>query len=257
MTKQSMKRIHKVTIKRMIDESPDTSWLGEYSNSAESEYSIDRGHDLDCIAQPYNHPTGEASDHLQNAIEYLEEQYEELSNLPWKEQAHAIGCTSHQDTYAPCSCHVQKELDCNTDSRATLESLRDADCNCGERGNVGRNEYRYFNPSRNYDGDTPENIRKYTRQDYERMESLNRGDWCFIGIRAEAQYSIGLVHGDSYLLQDISSGGLWGIESDSNESYFAEVEQEELAELRKQLEGIGFSKRAIAAAFKNIEHETR
>ena len=37
---KSMKRIHKVTIKRMTDESPDTSWLGEYSNTAETEYAI-------------------------------------------------------------------------------------------------------------------------------------------------------------------------------------------------------------------------
>jgi hypothetical protein len=37
-----MKRIHKVTIKRTVDDSPDTSWLGEYSNDSASDYSIDR-----------------------------------------------------------------------------------------------------------------------------------------------------------------------------------------------------------------------
>ena len=48
-TKQTAaKRIHKVTIKRMVDNSPDTSWLGEYSNKQTSEYSIDRAHSLGC-----------------------------------------------------------------------------------------------------------------------------------------------------------------------------------------------------------------
>ena len=54
---KSMKRIHKVTIKRMVDESPDTSWLGEYSNTAETDYAIDRAHDVDCPQQTFNKPT--------------------------------------------------------------------------------------------------------------------------------------------------------------------------------------------------------
>ena len=48
MKTNSMKRIHKVTIKRTVDDSPDTSWLGEYSNDSASDYSIDRKHSLDC-----------------------------------------------------------------------------------------------------------------------------------------------------------------------------------------------------------------
>jgi hypothetical protein len=38
-----------------------------------------------------------------------------------------------------------------------------------------RREYRYFNPSDNYKGEPAEDIRKYVRQDYERMEAYNRG----------------------------------------------------------------------------------
>ena len=43
-------RILSVVIRRMYDESPDTSWLGEYSNSRESEFSIDRAHSEDCAS---------------------------------------------------------------------------------------------------------------------------------------------------------------------------------------------------------------
>lgn len=191
MTK-SMKRIHKVTIKRMLDDSPDTSWMGEYGNRAETEYAIDREHSLDC---PVN--TGLA-----------------FELLPEEDRA---------------------------------------ECDCGGHGDKERNEYRYFNgPVENYKGESPENIRKYVRQDYERMQSLQRGDFCFVGIRAEAEVSFAECKG-SRLLQEITSGGLWVIESDSGKEHFAEIERDELAELREQLRGMGFSKRAIAAAFKQIE----
>src|SRR6266550_3975171 len=164
------KRILKVTLKRMIDEDPDTSWLGKYSDTRTSELSIDRAHDLDCFAN-----TG------------AEEQ---------------------------------------------------EDCPCiGDEWN--RREYRYFNPSFNYvdksgralPENTPDEVRKYVRQDYERMESLNRGNWCFIGIRAEAEVIANVKvdgpdkwHGT---VQRISSGGLYGIESDSGKEHFEETIREE------------------------------
>ena len=224
MTNKSMKRIHKVTIKRMVDESPDTSWLGEYSDHAESEFTIDRKHALDCASQTYN-VTVEGIRTLKHAIDYLQHSEPE------------------SDFYDGAACDLLEE---------TLDAV--SECDCDGRGDMERNQYRYFNPSLNYDDETRENTIKYVAQDYERMERLNRGDWCFTGIRAEAEYSVGESRG-GYLCQELTSGGQWGIESDSDASYFAEVEQEELADLRKQLEGIGFSKRAIAAAFKNIERE--
>jgi hypothetical protein len=89
-----------------------------------------------------------------------------------------------------------------------------------------------------------ETMRENARKDYARMESLDNGDWSFIGIRAQAEIVIGGV------CQTITSGGLWGIESDSDESYFREVEREELNQLRGILHEMGFSRRAIAAALK-------
>ena len=49
------------------------------------------------------------------------------------------------------------------------------------------------------------------------MERLNRGDWGYIGVRADAEI---IVDGVS---QDITSGGLWGVESDSDRAYLAEL----------------------------------
>ena len=87
--------------------------------------------------------------------------------------------------------------------------------------------------------------------DYARMESLHRGNWFYMGLRAEAEVFVPC--GQSSISQGITSGGLYGIESDSGKDYIAEVEQEELAELRKQLSALGFSKRAIATACKGVE----
>jgi len=83
-----------------------------------------------------------------------------------------------------------------------------------------------------------------------------------IGIRADAEVSLpcNLTMSPkqrketcSFITQRLASGGLWGIESDSDESYIAEIEQEQLAELRGQLHAIGFSQRAISAAFKEVQ----
>lgn len=62
--------------------------------------------------------------------------------------------------------------------------------------------------------------------------------WCMIGIRAEATVSYPIGQG-SRRLETFRSGGLWGIESDSDASYFAEVAREELNDLRQHLEAFG------------------
>ncbi len=121
-----------------------------------------------------------------------------------------------------------------------------------------RNEYRYFNgPVENYKGESPEDIRKYVRQDYERMESLNAGNWYYIGMSAEAQVLLTNAGSPEFtgIGQKITSGGLWGIESDSEKSYLESVEKEELSDLRAQLKALGFSSRAISTAFKTVERK--
>jgi hypothetical protein len=172
MSNTSMKRIHSVTIVKRIDESPDTSYLGDYAATPTSEFSIDR--------KSYSSP-------------------------PW--------------------------------------------------------ELRYFNPSSNYvdangkalPGNSPEEIRKYVSEDYRRMEAYNNGFWHYVGLYAVA--SVQLTKDGPF--QEIQSGGLWGIESDSGDDNFASVENEELSQLREQLHALGFSKRAISAAFKTITRKER
>jgi hypothetical protein len=114
-----------------------------------------------------------------------------------------------------------------------------------ERNDMGRNEYRYFNPTMTAEEtgnpDSPE-------QDYRRMENYNRGEWCMMGVFATAEVVL-----TGNVVQKFRSGGLWGIESDSEESYFGEVAKEELSTLRDELKAVGFTTRQINTAFKNAK----
>lgn len=197
-TKQESKRIESVTIKRILDEDSDTSWLGEFADQPTNDFAI---------VHIYPHK-GEFVKELPCECGHMHKEIEE--------------------GYAPCP-------DCDCDYTADWP----------ERGR----EYRFFNSASIEKDNSDEENRMYAKQDYERMDGLNQGEWCFIGVRAEAIIRI------NDLRQSITSGGLWGIESDSDSDYFAEVEQEQLAELKSQLHAIGFSKRAIAAAFRNVERE--
>ncbi len=118
-----------------------------------------------------------------------------------------------------------------------------------DRGDMGRNEFRYFNPAMS----TEETGNPCScDQDYRRMETLNRGDWCYIGISAKAEVQL-----TDDTVQILCSGGLWGVESDSSQQYLAEITIEELGQLRAELTAIGFSKRAINQAFASVTTKTQ
>jgi hypothetical protein len=84
-----------------------------------------------------------------------------------------------------------------------------------------------------------------TQEGFEdRCAEYHNGAFEFIGIRASASIRVG------NFLQSITSGGLWGIESDSDKPYLKEIEDEQLSELRDIRHELGFSKRAISTAIK-------
>ena len=75
----------------------------------------------------------------------------------------------------------------------------------------------------------------FEAQSRERLAALARGDWGFVGVMARAHIRVAGVS------QVIESAGLWGIESDSEESYFDLVAGEQLRELRETLLALGFT----------------
>lgn len=166
-------KILEITIKKEVDDYPDTSFIGEYTD-LEEPWTISRRH----------------GEYLENLTE------DERQEIP-----------------------------------------------------QGGREYRFFKP---YAGGEPEgsaDFQKYGKQDFERMETLNRGDFDFLGIWAEALIKLT----ESDLTQTISSGGLWGIESDSPEDYLREIEKAELDGLRRELLAVGFSNRQISRAINEMK----
>jgi len=111
-------------------------------------------------------------------------------------------------------------------------------------------EYRFFVPYAGGEAVGSKEYREYGRQDFDRMQGLNNGDWSYVGIQARAEVT--LMGSD--IVQRLTSGGLWGIESDSGEDYRAEVARDELEALRLELLAVGFSPRQIGLAFKAVEY---
>jgi len=76
----------------------------------------------------------------------------------------------------------------------------------------------------------------------ERREAYRNGDFSFVGVRAEAEVAVDGV------TQTLTSGGHWGIESDSKE-YLQEVAEEEYTDLRQILKTIGVATADVPAGF--------
>lgn len=222
---QPRKRILDVSIHTSFDSDGDTSYLGEYAQTRSSEYSIDRAHSLDC---PMQFPlTDDGRIRIEHVFHVLEG-----SDLPEDELA-----------------------------LETLDTIYNGElCNCEEHGDMRRGELRYFNPSFNYvdqhgkirPDNTPEQVRQYVRQDYERMERLQRGDWGFVFVQARAVVSIPVNGYGIHTQQTVHSGGCGGLESDSDRAHMESIATEELAMLKDILHALGFSKRAISLAFKAV-----
>jgi hypothetical protein len=126
-----------------------------------------------------------------------------------------------------------------------------------ETGHWKHGEYRYFVPAVakgqiNYDSTLSDEEReKYANQDHERMESLEDGKWYMLGVQAVCRLKISYDGGKNWHLQDIHSGGLWGIESDSEESYIKEQEDEQLDELKRLVVTLGVPQEVADEEFKH------
>lgn len=75
-------------------------------------------------------------------------------------------------------------------------------------------------------------------RDKKRLENYGN-TWVAIGIFAEAEVSY--KEGDHKRLEWLKSGGLWGIESDSDESYLKTIETEQIQDLLHHLKRFGVS----------------
>ena len=79
---------------------------------------------------------------------------------------------------------------------------------------------------------------KYLKQDKERLNAYNNNEFDFLGIsaKAEVSYEMDNVYPKgNRRIEWLSSGGLWGIESDCGEKELKQVEDEQLENLKEHL----------------------
>jgi hypothetical protein len=207
-------RILQVTIETMADCYPDISHIGEYTDDYSSAAIVAE--------------TGEFVADIERRTAILDR----LTDRIWELRDNDRDTTIAEKRHARLSAAWE---DCNY---------------IPERG---KRYCRFFLAYAGGEKPGAAEFRKYALQDYNLMESYNRGDWCYIGMRAVADITLP----GSSIIQRISSGGLWGIESDSGSDYIGEVEKDELAALRQALENVGFSPRQIAAAYRDIQRRDR
>lgn len=87
----------------------------------------------------------------------------------------------------------------------------------------------------------------YIAEDTARLDAWKRDEWYFTGVLAVAKIEFMLTAHPlgSAGFEKISSGGLWGIESDSVDEYFAEVYAEEVEDLKARLAALGIGEDKI------------
>lgn len=224
-------KIVRVWVESKIDDSPDTSYIGEYTKSRDT-WNIDR-------------ETGEyvaKEMQLSRIIEALENRIDcpadypvavkTVDNNSSAENAELVAWLNHQNT--------------------RLQSLKAIDLH---QHPTGHGEYRYFKPYAGGKTEGTTDYRKYGKQDFENMESLNNGNWWYVGIMANAE-----IVTTSGTRQVIRSGGLWGIEDHCNKdsrSYINEEAKNQLAYLSTELASLGFSQQAINRAIKQWDGEIK
>lgn len=93
-------------------------------------------------------------------------------------------------------------------------------------------EHRYWIPAQ-YEPEFQENA----RQDYLRHEALCRGEWRYQFCVARALVSY--MDDDRLRVENLSSGGIGGIESDSSPLFMLETEISQLEDLKKHVQVFG------------------
>jgi hypothetical protein len=83
----------------------------------------------------------------------------------------------------------------------------------------------------------------YAEEERNRLEAFHLGAWQMMGCYATAE----LLNTRTRVVHRIRTAGLWGIESDSDESYKASVESEELDALNEELAAFGVDPATVPA----------
>jgi hypothetical protein len=112
---------------------------------------------------------------------------------------------------------------------------------------VEKGTYPYFNAA-NVDS------MEQAMENYQRALAFDRGDVVSLGVRAAAHVKTS-ANGKEWMLHTIKTGGLYGVDSDSEQDYFSEIATQELAELCDVLREFGFTQQDIDNALSTVRWE--
>lgn len=205
------------TVKWVIDENPDLSWLGEYQKDV-SDYCVDRREGVllgEWVEEP-EEPNPDDFDSDEAFTEYActtyARQYDAWDQHHGREVL-ATGLTTDHDRHSYRFFGQFQHLPHNKNSwdHVTPEQLQQAlDAN---KAKIARYGIAGFSTMHQLD-------QLYAVLDYERIEDYNRGGWCMLGCVVE-------VTARGY---DVGYASVWGIESDSEDSYREQIESELIGE---------------------------
>jgi hypothetical protein len=104
-----------------------------------------------------------------------------------------------------------------------------------------------------------EQVKEWMDEDNERLDAYGR-EWYMVGIRAFARIQIpsGMSDGKNTIriMHTIYTPGLWGIESDSDDPDFREVEDDELDTLKTMLSAMGIDEADIDRHIKAADRKS-
>lgn len=100
--------------------------------------------------------------------------------------------------------------------------------------------------TQDYESESAKDRTKYKAQDKRRLAAYNRGEWCMTGVRVVAHIEVP-IGGDSFRSYTLASGGIWGIESDADETYLKTIEADERDSLISDFKAMGAAFAALGA----------
>jgi hypothetical protein len=229
-------------IEWQYDDSPDLSYLGEYTDKR-AAWQVDCKEGV--LLGDYTYDNEKKFSNEADALAWHQENYSE------DDEDYRLKCSPEvgkkfYDLYGYHGLDVDETL---TGEEVTLVySGYDVLARDLHR-NYDHNSYRYFIPPvENYKG-TPQNeLIKYCIQDYKRMVDLNRGDWAPVGCVVTM-----FIDGEA-----VAYASLWGIESDAGD-YLKEVEEDLISECisdaRKNSAALAAKYRELADKLENLGEE--
>lgn len=100
-------------------------------------------------------------------------------------------------------------------------------------------------------------VKKWIAEDHKRLDSYGT-EWVMTGIIAHAEVLIPKkTIPPSYQIVSLQSGGLWGIESDSDKSYLKSIKSDELEDLADNLAAFGIKGSKVKKMLKAASFEEK